>query len=1654
MNKIYKVIWSKARECYVAVSEIAKSKGKGGALLSGVVGLMLPLQVAMAAPVMPTLDYRGAPGHVTIASSSNSTTATMNISSTQANNVLKWIDFSIGHGGTVQFDGRNYLNYVTGHGRSEIDGILKGTGNIFLINPNGIIFGANAQVDVGNLYLSTRSLDQSVLDAFANNGTNPLTTSVNAVTGDIINMGTLKATNITVEGNNITFKNVAEVTPSTAINVRASGEVHVGYEASGVVNEVNTTEYKSENVAAPDLGKWNFKGLDNTTAVTPLQYMLVRNVYELQNMQNNLSGNYMLANDIDAGGFEGFVPVGNNSTRFNGRFDGIGLTIRNLNIISGTSNVGLFGYNEGTIENVGLENGSVTGTNWYVGSISGRSSGTIRNVYNTGTISGGGAQIGGIVGRQESTGLIQNAYNTGTIKCKNTGQAASIGGIAGEGIGKIQNVYNTGQIIPDTSLNDAAVMGYCGGIVGKAGNLEISNAYNTGAISGRDVAGIVGGTFTSANVTIDQTYNTGKLTARNRNDGSAGSAGGIFGTNGGSATIKVTKSFYYYDVNMYGVVGDNGTLPNGYGTPKTSGELNSIDTYAGWDISSEGGSGKAWRIYKKQTGGDTFGYRMPILTAFLKTKDVVKVFEYDGAAHGIGKGISVYNSYLDNDRHIFIGPVCRVDTDTNINAGVYEFSEWNKRLFCSDQAGYDIVDMKYIIQPKKVSATFDSDVYNGTNTFAGVSGTLSNVVASDVDNLTVTVTATYADKNVGINKDVTYSNVTLAGTAKNNYIIADTIATKGTITPAPLTLTAADVTKTYDGTTVVANGVLQIESGTLYAGDSISGGTFAFADKNAGANKTVTVAGATISDGNSGGNYNVSYANNTTSTINKADLTLTAADVTKTYDGTTVVANGVLQVKSGTLYDDDSISGGTFAFADKNAGTNKTVTVAGATINDGNSGGNYNVSYANNTTSTINKADLTLTAADVTKTYDGTTDVTDGELQVKSGTLYGTDSISGGTFAFADKNAGTNKTVTVAGATINDGNNGSNYNVSYADNTTSTINKADLTLTAADVTKTYDGTTVVADGVLQVISGTLYDDDSISGGTFAFADKNAGTNKTVTVEGATVNDGNSGGNYNVSYASNTTSTINKADLTLTAADVTKTYDGTTAVTGGVLQVKTGTLYEGDSISGGTFAFADKNAGANKTVTVDGATISDGNNGGNYNVSYASNTTSTINKADLTLTAADVTKTYDGTTAVTGGVLQVKTGTLYEGDSISGGTFAFADKNAGANKTVMVDGATISDGNNGGNYNVSYASNTTSTINKADLTLTAADVTKTYDGTTVVADGVLQVKSGTLYAGDSISGGTFAFADKNAGTNKTVTVAGATVNDGNSGGNYNVSYVSNTTSTINKADLTLTAADVTKEYDGTTTVTNGELQVKAGTVFAGDSVSGGTFSFADKNAGANKTVTVDGATISDGNNGGNYNVTYADNTTSTITRKALVLVADAASIQEGDAKPTALTGTVTGFVPGENIGGSDNLLFTLSEPSATAVGSYGIAGSINGSTSGEYGLNYTFSNDAANATAFTITPKPVVSKGDPVAMWLASVNLRLKDILGAIQQGAENKNGAEAVIANEQRATGGREQLSVEGAGVNLPGTMAAYKVMEKMQAEQNNKKKKQSRKKA
>jgi len=274
-------------------------------------------------------------------------------------------------------------------------------------------------------------------------------------------------------------------------------------------------------------------------------------------------------------------------------------------------------------------------------------------------------------------------------------------------------------------------------------------------------------------------------------------------------------------------------------------------------------------------------------------------------------------------------------------------------------------------------------------------------------------------------------------------------------------------------------------------------------------------------------------------------------------------------------------------------------------------------------------------------------------------------------------------------------------------------------------------------------------------------------------------------------------------------------------------------------------------------------------------------TYTVNQRPITVSTSAVTKTYDKTTSALGTPV-VTVGSMVANDLLSGGTYAFTNANAGAgNKTVSVSGVTVTDGNAGANYLVTYAANTASTITPLAVTLTAPAISKTYDGTTAYTTQAanLTALSGTLIAGDTVTAAGMTYTNKNAGTaNKGVTLNSVTLNDGNGGNNYTVTLAGNSISTITPASIALTAPVVSKTYDGTTAYTTAaaDLTALSAGLFGGDTVSAATMQFADKNAGAaNKAVSLTAATINDGNGGANYTVTALNgNSTSTITQAAV------------------------------------------------------------------------------------------------------------------------------------------------------------------------------------
>jgi hypothetical protein len=252
---------------------------------------------------------------------------------------------------------------------------------------------------------------------------------------------------------------------------------------------------------------------------------------------------------------------------FWGVFDGNGHTISHLTI-RGDSYLGLFGRTDpgARISNLGLEAVDVNGTGDGVGGLVYYNSGRITNCYSTGSISGSGWYVGGLVGENRE-GSVTHSYSIGTVSDKKNG----VGGLVGLNFrGALIQCYSSGVVSGDH---------YVGGLVGEHRG-TLTQCYSSGTVSGQSsVGGVVGQNAGS----ITNCYSSGPVNGQN------GAVGGLVGVGGGS----ITSSFW--DTQTSGQ-----KTSSGGGSGLTTAEMQTASTFldAGWDFVGEtvNGSEDIWWI--------------------------------------------------------------------------------------------------------------------------------------------------------------------------------------------------------------------------------------------------------------------------------------------------------------------------------------------------------------------------------------------------------------------------------------------------------------------------------------------------------------------------------------------------------------------------------------------------------------------------------------------------------------------------------------------------------------------------------------------------------------------------------------------------------------------------------------------------------------------------------------------------------------------------------------------------------------------------------------------------------------------------------------------------------------------------------------------------
>ncbi|EAI3913060.1 filamentous hemagglutinin N-terminal domain-containing protein [Campylobacter lari] len=445
----------------------------------------------------------------------------MNINGKGPNSVIQWGGgFNIGKGEQVNFNGsnKNYLNIAHGTSKSTIAGILNAGGNnVFLINPNGVIITKTGTINANRFVASTSSMSDGDMKAFANLKSFEDGLSFSPVfkpnkAGNVVNMGTINAKNVTLQGNKVMLSadtswddknNKIKFNQITADNIDLKGnEIYVDI---STINSKNlTTEAKNKGIAYLSATgyyynptrKYNeFKNINNTIKKTYNQYISIgsdvdwwhfaKGWNENKDFRNNVAEDtFKLTNDIDFGAnCKNGVCSGQNYANYwvdlNGdgkkdaneytnmmvgrgefftkTFDGQGFTLKNINIdITNWGSVGIFasassGANFKNI-NVDYMGGGINakGTRW-VGGFIGTSYMRFGPSFSNISLS----NIGSINGYDDYEG-----YPT------------TIGGFAG----RVDNAtFSNISLNKIGSINSGGSVGPVGGFAGSAYNNTFSN---------------------------------------------------------------------------------------------------------------------------------------------------------------------------------------------------------------------------------------------------------------------------------------------------------------------------------------------------------------------------------------------------------------------------------------------------------------------------------------------------------------------------------------------------------------------------------------------------------------------------------------------------------------------------------------------------------------------------------------------------------------------------------------------------------------------------------------------------------------------------------------------------------------------------------------------------------------------------------------------------------------------------------------------------------------------------------------------------------------------------------------------------------------------------------------------------------------------------
>jgi hypothetical protein len=334
---------------------------------------------------------------------------------------------------------------------------------------------------------------------------------------------------------------------------------------------------------------------------------VIKTLAQLQNIEKNLAGDYILGADIDAtatrtwNGGAGFIPIGANRINpsqylpFTGHFNGAGHKITNLTFgRAGTwTYTGLFAYigPNGVVENLTLVDASVTSSyqgftqgkanTGYVTPLVAINTGKVINVSASGVVALNGYQniVTGLVGYNQ--GLVTNSASSAAVTGNSINSSPNLFAVAGlvgvnvvngKAVGTISKSVATGRVAGSIANGGSMGGGYAGGLVGlNQGVIQASSSAQPVTCAGCIVGGLVG-------------YNAGPTgIVRGSKSASAvsssinGRIGGLIGFNAMKATVTTSSASGVAtstggNSDVGGLVGENdGIVETSHAATKVSG---------------------------------------------------------------------------------------------------------------------------------------------------------------------------------------------------------------------------------------------------------------------------------------------------------------------------------------------------------------------------------------------------------------------------------------------------------------------------------------------------------------------------------------------------------------------------------------------------------------------------------------------------------------------------------------------------------------------------------------------------------------------------------------------------------------------------------------------------------------------------------------------------------------------------------------------------------------------------------------------------------------------------------------------------------------------------------------------------------------------------